>query len=130
MYIGLGVNQLGVDPHQLARAADAAFQHITHTELAADLPGVDLLVLEGESGIARDDDHIGEPRQIGRQILCDPVRKILLVRIRCRDGQRAAPRSTTAVLWQAGRATERLLHSGPVDRQLFQRATHRPEPAA
>ena len=78
MRIGLSVDQLGVDPHLVAQAANAAFQHITHTELAADLPGVDPLVLKSESGIARDDDHIGEPRQIGRQILGDPIREILL----------------------------------------------------
>jgi hypothetical protein len=35
--------------------------------------------LKGERSIARDYEHAHDPREIGRQILGDPVREILLV---------------------------------------------------
>ena len=37
MRVGFGVDQLGIDADPVARAADAAFQHIAHVQLAADL---------------------------------------------------------------------------------------------
>jgi hypothetical protein len=77
MRIGLGVDQLGIDADPVVRTPDAAFQDITHTKLAPDLPCVDSLVPVGERGIARDHEHSCEPRQIGRQILGDAVREIL-----------------------------------------------------
>ena len=81
MRIPFGVDQLGVDADLVARPADAAFQHIAHTKLAADLLGVDPLVLLSERGIARDYDHVRDARQIGRQILGNPVGEILLLSI-------------------------------------------------
>src|SRR6516162_3264146 len=61
MCFRLSVNQLGVDPHQVARAADAAFQHITHTELEADLPRRDRFVPVCERGTTRDHEHACDP---------------------------------------------------------------------
>jgi hypothetical protein len=81
MRVGRGVDQLGVDAEPVARPPDAPFEHVAHTKLAADLLGVDGLVPIGERGIARDHEHILEPREIGRQILGDPVREILLLPI-------------------------------------------------
>ena len=37
MRIGLGIDQLGVDADLIARSPDAAFQHVAHPQLAADL---------------------------------------------------------------------------------------------
>src|SRR6516165_3184281 len=54
MRISFSVDQLGGDAELVARPLDAAFKHIAHTQIAADLPGVDRLVSVGERGIARD----------------------------------------------------------------------------
>jgi hypothetical protein len=81
MRIGCGVNQLGVDADPVARPPDASFHHITHTQLAADLLCVDRVVPVGERGIARDHEHIRKSREIGCQILGDPVGEILLLRV-------------------------------------------------
>ena len=78
MGIRLGVDQLGGDADLVSRPLDASCQHIAHTKLAADLLRVDQLVPVRESGIARDHEHVRDPRQIGCQILGDPVGEILL----------------------------------------------------
>jgi hypothetical protein len=57
MRAGLGIDQLSIDSDLIARTSYAALQHIAHPELAADLPGVDRLVLVGKSGIAGDHEH-------------------------------------------------------------------------
>jgi hypothetical protein len=81
MHVGLGVDQLGADADLIARPPDAAFQYIAHAELAADPLRINRLVSIGEGGIPRDHEHIRDPRQIGRQILGDAIREILLLRI-------------------------------------------------
>jgi len=68
--------------------ADAALEHIAHSKLAADLLRIERPVAIRESSIARDDKHAREPRQIGRQILGDAVREILLVGIIAEIGER------------------------------------------
>ena len=54
MQAGLGIDQLGIDPDSLARAADAALQHIAHAELAADLANIERLLPIGQRRDARD----------------------------------------------------------------------------
>ena len=88
MRVALGVDQLRANAYLLARSLDAPLQHITHTELAADLLGVDQLVPIGERGIARDHEHVREPRHIGRHVLGDAVSKILLLRVVAEIGKR------------------------------------------
>ncbi len=78
MRVGFGVDQLGSDANPASRPLDVSAQHITHTKLAADLLRVDRLVPVGESGVARDHEHVRDPRQIGRQIPGDPIGEILL----------------------------------------------------
>jgi hypothetical protein len=79
MRVCLGIDQPGVDPHLAARPLDTAFQHIADAELAADLLCGERLVAIREGGMARDHERVRDPRQIGRQIVGDPVRKVLLV---------------------------------------------------
>jgi len=88
MGVVLGVDQLDVDANLVARPADTAFEHIAHTELAADLLRVDRIVPIGESGVPRDHEHVREPGQIGRQIGSDPVGKILLLAVIAEVGKR------------------------------------------
>src|SRR6516164_4889172 len=79
MRIRLGIDQLDVDADLVARQADAPFEHIAHTKLAADLPSVDGLIPESERRIARNHKHAWKPRHIGRKVLGDTIREILLV---------------------------------------------------
>src|SRR5260370_32976734 len=75
MRICLGIDQLGVAADALARSANATFQHIAYTQLVPNLSGVDRLAPIGERGISRDHETAFDPRQVGRQILGDPLRK-------------------------------------------------------
>ena len=78
MRVSVRVDQLGVDPDAVTRPPDAPFKQVTDAELAADLLRFDPLPLIGERGIARNYEHPLDPRQIGGQILGDPIREILL----------------------------------------------------
>ena len=49
MGAGRGIDELAGDAHPVRRLADAAFQHIAHAQLAADLLDVDGLALVGEA---------------------------------------------------------------------------------
>jgi hypothetical protein len=88
MRVGLGIDQLGVYAELVARPPDAPFEHIAHAQLATNLLRVDRLVPVGKRGIARDHEHVRHPRQIGRQIVGDPVGKILLVGVVAEVGER------------------------------------------
>jgi hypothetical protein len=79
MRVGLGINQLGIDADLVTRPPDASLQYIAHPQLAADLLRIDRFVPIGERGIARDHETMRDPRQIGRQILGDPVCEVLLL---------------------------------------------------
>ena len=81
MHIGFGIDQLGSDADPGSRPLDLPFEHIAHAKLAANLLRVDRFVSVSESGIARDHQHIRDPRKIGRQISGDPVGKIFLLGI-------------------------------------------------
>src|SRR5215471_595473 len=88
MRVARGIDQLRADADLAARPPDAAFEYIAHTELAADLLGVDGFVAIRERCIARDDQHVWEPRQIGCQILSDTVCEVPLLRIIAEIGKR------------------------------------------
>jgi hypothetical protein len=51
MRVCLGVDQLGIDANLFARPLDAAFEHIAHGELAADLLSTNRLVPISESAV-------------------------------------------------------------------------------
>ena len=84
---GLGVDQLHVDAHAVSAALHAAFEHIAHVELAADLLQVDGLALVGEGGVAADDEGAGNAREVGRQALGHAVDEIFLLRIAADIGE-------------------------------------------
>ena len=81
MRVGFGVNQLSSGADPVSRPLNLSFEHIVHTELAADLLCVDRPVPVGKGGIARDHEQVGDPRQIGRQIPGDRIGEILLLGI-------------------------------------------------
>src|SRR5262245_37085985 len=79
MHIGLGIDQLGTDADLVARSPATASEYIAYAQLTTNLLGVDRLVAIGERGVARDYQHVREPRQIHCQIFGDAVREILLL---------------------------------------------------
>ena len=76
---GLGRDELGVDLHFFAQAAHAAFEQIAHAELLADLLRVDRLALVGEGRAAGDDEAVWQMREVGGQVVGDPVGEIVLL---------------------------------------------------
>jgi hypothetical protein len=81
MRVGFRVDQLGGNTDLAARAANTPLQYIAHTELAADLFCLDMLVFKCECRITGDHEAPRDARQIGRQVLGDPVCEILLLRV-------------------------------------------------
>jgi hypothetical protein len=55
------------------------FKEVMNAEVLADLLGVDVLALERECGVARDDEGVGVIlRYGGNEVLCNGVGKIVL----------------------------------------------------
>ena len=59
-----GVDQLAGETYALAAAPHAAFEHVAHAELAADLADVDGLALVDEARVARDDDATNDSARV------------------------------------------------------------------
>ena len=81
----LRVDELRVDAHTGSVALHRAFEHIANAKLLADLLGVEGLSLEGEGGIARDDEAALDPREVGGEVFGDARRRNNLGRDRWRD---------------------------------------------
>ena len=58
--------------------AHAAFEHVAHAELAADLPDVDRAALVGEGRIARDDEQCRKARECRDDVLDHPVGEVVV----------------------------------------------------
>src|SRR6516164_3101164 len=76
-----GVDELPGYAHAIASLAHAAFEHITHAQLAADLLHVDCLALVGECCVARDDEEPSDARETSDDVLNHAVAEIILFRI-------------------------------------------------
>ncbi len=74
-------NELCADAQPLAGPANAAFEHITHAQLARDLPHIDGAVLVDECRVAGDHEQPADAGQAGDQILGHPVGEVLLIGI-------------------------------------------------
>src|SRR5262245_65813242 len=78
MGAGHGVGELCRDAYPRSLPANAALQDVAHAEIAAYLAHVDALALVLERGIAGDHEQLGEPRQLGNDILGDAVAEVVL----------------------------------------------------
>ena len=76
-----GVDQLHVHLHLITGPPHAAFEDIPNAEFAAYLLHVDELALVGKGRAAGYYEATGNARQIGGQIVGDPIGEILLLRI-------------------------------------------------
>jgi hypothetical protein len=65
MRAAFGVDELRVESSPLTGSLHAAFEDVSHAELAADLAGVDRFALIGESGAPRDRPNAGAAREVG-----------------------------------------------------------------
>ena len=79
MLAGGGIDQLGRDPHLVVRFADAAFQYIPHSHLAADVLHFGRFAFVSERRVACDNKETGNLREVGRNVLGDAVAEILLL---------------------------------------------------
>ncbi len=78
---GFGLDKLYIDSHSITGPPYASFQHVPDTQFAANLFGVNGFALVGEGGVAGDNEAAGNPREIGCQVIGDPVSEILLLGI-------------------------------------------------
>ena len=78
MHVPFGVDQLRVDPDSLSEAPDAAFQDIAHIQFAADPANVGRFVAVRRSRCSRDNDHVGDARQVGRDVVGNRLGKIII----------------------------------------------------
>ena len=78
---GRGVDKLRADAQSRAGAAYAAFEHVTHAELARDLFHVDRAVLVDEGRVAGDHEQPVDAGEPGDQILGQAVGEMLLIRV-------------------------------------------------
>jgi hypothetical protein len=88
MRVGFRIDELGVDPHAVARPLFAARQHITYAKVFADLFHIDRLALVGEGGAAGDHEAAFDPRESGGQLLGNDIGEIVLRRIAAQIGER------------------------------------------
>src|SRR5215468_3575159 len=84
---GDGIDELRRDADPIADPPNASFQHVACAQLAPDLPDIDGLALVLEGGIARDDQKLGEPRQLGCNVLGYAVAEVILLRVAVEVGE-------------------------------------------
>jgi len=78
---GLGGDQLNVHSKCGVDPAHAAFQHVAHAELAADLPYIGDLALVGVGRLPRDHERPDDARQVGGQVVSDGVGQVIVLAI-------------------------------------------------
>jgi len=78
---GFGVDQLYVDPKPVAATLYRAFQHIADVQFTTDPLHIDRFALEGECGVARNDERASDARQVRGQAFGHAIDKIVLLGI-------------------------------------------------
>src|SRR6516164_733858 len=81
MRAALCIGQLHVDAGQITGPADAAFKNIADAELTAELFNVDGLALVGKGGVAGYDKAARDPREVGSQVVGDPVDETFQIQV-------------------------------------------------
>src|SRR5215470_19743594 len=82
-----GLDELRRNAEAVAAAPDAPFQHVARAQFPTDLPNIDRLALVLEGGISRDHHQLGEPRQLGCNVLGNAVTEIVLLRVAAEIGE-------------------------------------------
>lgn len=71
--VGVGVDELHVDPHPIPHPVDGALHHVTGSQAVGDVAEVLLRVPELFHGRAGDDPQIGDAGELGQQIVVHAV---------------------------------------------------------
>ena len=74
--VGLGVDELGVDPHAIAENLHAPLQHVPNAQIAPDLLHVSVLTPVARDTTAADDLQISHFAEIGQNIVLNTIGKI------------------------------------------------------
>ena len=100
MRLGLAVDELHGDAHAIRRLAHAAFDHVVDAEVPRDLLQLHRLALVHEHGVAGDDEQVAEARQLGDDVLGQPVGEELLFRVAAHveEGQHGDGRDGSCLL--------------------------------
>ena len=81
MCLGVGLDQLHVDPREAAGLLDAAFHHVPHAQYVADLARARGISFVGYGGGAGDHEHSRDVRQMRRKVVGDRLRHRNVFRI-------------------------------------------------
>src|SRR3984893_4808252 len=81
MTADLGVDELNIDANTAPVLLDGAFKHVTNSKLFADLLDVNILALEGERRVARNDEGTGDARKVSCESLGNAVCEVVLAGI-------------------------------------------------
>ena len=90
---GGGLNKLARNAKAIAGFSDTAFEHIAHSEFAADLFDVYGVALVGKAGVPGDDEEPTRFRKRSDNVLGNSVGKVFLLRVtahvlKCQDCDR------------------------------------------
>jgi hypothetical protein len=78
---GFAIDQLHIDLRPVAGPPDTAFKNVADAQIIGDLLRINGLTLVAKGSVARDHETVGDPRQIGRQIIGNAVDEIFLLRV-------------------------------------------------
>ena len=81
MAAALAVDQLCRDPHRVAGAPEAAFEYVADAEIVRHVTNIHRLAPELVGRVAGDHEQVGEARDVGDDVLGQPVGEVFLIRI-------------------------------------------------
>ena len=85
MVAGFGIDQLHVDPKEVATTLHRPFEHIADVQVLADLPHVDSLTRVDFGRISSDYGEISKAREVGDDVLGyavgEPPRRVVTTKI-------------------------------------------------
>ena len=117
--VGLGVDELGDDTHAISGAPNAPLEHRRDLQPGRDLPQALLPFLQRHTRGARDHLEGADLRQLGDDVLRDPVGEVRVLRVRAQVGERQhrdGPGSSADRCRLGERLRERRGRREPVDR--------------
>ena len=88
MVVGLGVDELGDDTHPISVAPNTSLEHRRDLQAGSDLAQALLPPLERHHRSAGDHLEGADLRQLGDDVLGDPVGKVLVLRVRAQVRER------------------------------------------
>src|SRR5262249_3632819 len=84
---GRRIDELPGDAHARSRLAHAAFEDVTHPQLAPDLLHIDRLALIGERRVSGDYEQPADARETADDVLDHAISEVLLLRVAAQVGE-------------------------------------------